>query len=495
MQIDAAKANKSAAWSNLMKAQNKYYDVRSDAQGPREMVNGAFKQKYGMNKEDALAHYKGLMDTASEFYREQEKLYNEYVHQMEVLQAKEKKQFEDRLRSMEESLKSEEEKLRIQYEKDLKQAEQYGMDTAVITKKYKADLKALQEKYKAAASALSTDVKDDPNQILKRQIQDRIKLETDASKRRLSNLEVEKQKEIETAYATIDNQEQLTKKLEEIERNYAGKEYEIQLELKEKKLSILQEWQTANTDAKIQELEISQEIADQECEIELHKQQRLTEIAEQGNNDRNGGKKPTTGADVKEGVKTATDAIENFKDLWETLDTKGKINEVINVTSQGLQAVGNVMNGIMQIYQANAEKDGKITEKEAKKLKNLQYATATINMLQGAISAYAAAQTIPPPIGPIVGGVNAAAVIAMGTANLMKIKNTDLTGSVSSGAVGAVTPNSNVFGTDVPMSYVRNVTTASETDALNQDNRVYILESDIQASNKKVQVRENESTF
>ena len=83
----------------------------------------------------------------------------------------------------------------------------------------------------------------------------------------------------------------------------------------------------------------------------------------------------------------------------------------------------------------------------------------------------------------------------MGTANLMKIKNTDLTGSVPSGAMGAVTPNSNVFGTDVPFSYTQNVTGQSEIDSLNQDTKVYILESDLQTSNKKVQMRENESSF
>lgn len=491
LQIDNAKNAKSAAWKNLMQAQNKYFDVRSDAQGVMEMTNGAFKQKYGMSKDEALEHYKGLMDSAGDFYDEQEKLYNDYLHQMEVLEAREKKQFEDRLKNMEESLKSEEEKLKAQYEKDLKQAEEYGLDTSVITAKYQADLKALKARYDAAKSTITNSPKDDPNKILRQEYKERISLETQAAERKLSSLEVQKQKEIENAYATINNEKELAAKLEEIERDYAGKEYEIELQLKEKKLALLREWQGKNTDTKMEEVEISQAIADEEVAIELYKQQRLTEIAEQGNRDRN--KPAETVAQVADEAKKE---IETFKELWDSLDTKGKIKEAIDVTASGLQAAGNVMQGIMEIYQAKAEEDEKITEEEAKRLKNLQYATATINMLQGAISAYSAAQSIPPPIGPIVGAVNAAAVIAMGTANLMKIKNTDLTGSVSSGAQAAVTPNSNVFGTEVPISYVKNVTTASEIDALNnQDNRVYILESDIQESNKKVQVRESESSF
>lgn len=491
LQIDNAKNAKSAAWKNLMQAQNKYFDVRSDAQGVMEMTNGAFKQKYGMSKDEALEHYKGLMDSAGDFYDEQEKLYNDYLHQMEVLEAREKKQFEDRLKSMEEALKSEEEKLKAQYEKDLKQAEEYGLDTSVITAKYQADLKALKARYDAAKSTITNSPKDDPNKVLRQEYKERISLETQAAERKLSSLEVQKQKEIENAYATINNEKELAAKLEEIERDYAAKEYEIELQLKEKKLELLREWQGKNTDAKMEEVEISQAIADEEVAIELYKQQRLTEIAEQGNRDRN--KPAETIAQVADEAKKE---INTFKELWDSLDTKGKIKEAIDVTASGLQAAGNVMQGIMEIYQAKAEEDEKITEEEAKRLKNLQYATATINMLQGAISAYSAAQSIPPPVGQIIGAVNAAAVIAMGTANLMKIKNTDLTGSVSSGAQAAVTPNSNVFGTDIPISYVKNVTTASEIDALNnQDNRVYILESDIQESNKKVQVRESESSF
>ena len=227
----------------------------------------------------------------------------------------------------------------------------------------------------------------------------------------------------------------------------------------ERKLAKLKEfWEQARKEGDVTgELALRQQIAEQELTIEEEKNRAILESEER---------------------------------------TKEKRLQIMNEISNALSAAGSVTQGILEITQAAAEKDGKITEKEAKRIKGMQYATATINMLQGAISAYSAAQSIPPPVGQIIGAVNAAAVIAMGTANLMKIKNTDLTGSVSSGAQAAVTPNSNVFGTDIPISYVKNVTTASEIDALNnQDNRVYILESDIQESNKKVQVRESESSF
>lgn len=226
----------------------------------------------------------------------------------------------------------------------------------------------------------------------------------------------------------------------------------------ERKLAKLKEfWEQARKEGDVTgELALRQQIAEQELTIEEEKNRAILESEER---------------------------------------TKEKRLQIMNEISNALSAAGSVTQGILEITQAAAEKDGKITEKEAKRIKGMQYATATINMLQGAVSAFSAAQSIPPPFGQIIGAANAAAVIAMGTANLMKIKNTDLTGSVPSGAMGAVTPNSNVFGTDVPFSYTQNVTGQSEIDSLNQDTKVYILESDLQTSNKKVQMRENESSF
>lgn len=238
----------------------------------------------------------------------------------------------------------------------------------------------------------------------------------------------------------------------------AQKELEIRQRLEEEKLRILQEYKAKadGTQDWQSQLALQQHIADQEVAITVAKNEKIIQSEQQ---------------------------------------RKEKQAQIISDVSAALSAAGNVTQGILEITQAKAEEDGEISEQEAKRIKGLQYATASINMLQGAISAYAAAQTIPPPLGPILGAANAAAVIAMGTANLMKIKNTDITGSVSSGAQTAVTPNSNVFGTDIPFSYTRQITGASEVDALNQDTRVYILESDIQESNKRVSVRENESSF
>ena len=226
----------------------------------------------------------------------------------------------------------------------------------------------------------------------------------------------------------------------------------------ERKLAKMKEfWEMARQEGDVTgELEFRQMIADQELTIEEKKNEAILKSEEKA---------------------------------------KEKRLKIMNEISNALSAAGSITEGILQITQAAAEKDGKITEKEAKRIKGMQYATASINMLQGAITAFSSAMQLGPILGPIVGGVNAAAVVAMGTANLMKIKNTDLTGDVSSGAMGAVTPNSNVFGTDIPFSYTRNVTGQSEVDTLNEPIKVYVTESDITDAVNKSKVRVEEASF
>ena len=467
MQIDQAKANKDAAWDKLMKAQNKYiFDVKSDAQGVMEMTDGAFKQKYGMNKEDALAHYKKLMDDATDFYHQQEAIYNDYLHQMEVLNEKEKTAFKNRVAAMEEALKEEETKLREQYERDLAQAEQYGLDTAVITKKYEADLKALREKNKKAIDGVVDEA------TLLAEAQKVIDATLDEDIKALDDVDVDLGEEPKTvgyvysegdaekrADIRIAQEERIADRLielnnmtEQSEEERAAKEFQIRQDLEQKKLDLLKQFkEEANKNGDILgSIELAQEIADQEIAIEKAKYEEKLRLAEY----------------------------------------------YTNQVNQTISAAANVSQSILEITQAAAEKDGEITEKESKRIKGMQIAIATMNMLAGITAALSGAFTT--KTGPwdlALGIAQAATIAASGTANIMKIKNTDLTGNVPSGAMGAVTPNSNIFGTDIPFSYVRNVTSASETDALNQDNRVYILESDIQASNKKVSVRESESSF
>ena len=168
------------------------------------------------------------------------------------------------------------------------------------------------------------------------------------------------------------------------------------------------------------------------------------------------------------------------RDMEERIATMG---EVANATS-------GLLSSLADMY----ESDEKNSEKNAKKIKNLRIASATIDMLNGAVMAYSTAQTLGPPQGPIIGAINAAAVIATGMANINKIKSTNPSGSGASSAPAVVSPPS----VDTGMQSVRSITSASEEERLNRmasNQRVYILQSDIEASGNQSKAQVEESSF
>lgn len=172
---------------------------------------------------------------------------------------------------------------------------------------------------------------------------------------------------------------------------------------------------------------------------------------------------------------------------------KKRLREEDLATAQAaLSATGALLGGIAEMY----ESDEKNAEKNAGKIKALRIAEATINTINGAIGAYTqATATIPPPAGQIIGAVQAAAVTAMGLANINKIRQTKIGDSSSSGGGGSVTPSVSTYSSELPVNYTRNLTSASEVEQLNRDQKIYVLESDITNAQKKASVRSAESSF
>lgn len=239
----------------------------------------------------------------------------------------------------------------------------------------------------------------------------------------------------------------------------AQKELEIRQRLEEEKLRILKEYKAKADETQDwqSQLELYQEIADAEVAITVAKNEAIIASEER---------------------------------------RKEKQTEIITNISAALTAAGSITQGILDITQAAAEKDEEISEQEAKRIKGMQYATASINMLAGITAALSGCFTT--KTGPwdwVLAGVQAASIAAAGTANLMRIRNTDITGEISSGAQTAVTPSSNVFGTDIPYSYTRQLTGASEVDSLNEPIKVYVTESDITDAVNHSKVRIEESSF
>ena len=151
-------------------------------------------------------------------------------------------------------------------------------------------------------------------------------------------------------------------------------------------------------------------------------------------------------------------------------------------------ATASAIGAASQVTQALADQQDASTKEGFEKQKKLQRASVILSGIQGSVAAVTnAIRDLGFPTGLIVGGTTASAIIAMTTAQVAAINKTSFEGGGSPG-------NASVSVTPVVSGIDENLPT--QTVVTNQqDQRVYILESDIQSSNKRVEVREQNTTF
>lgn len=249
--------------------------------------------------------------------------------------------------------------------------------------------------------------------------------------------------------------------LVEDDREKAEKAYQIQLSANERRLAALEQFAQDALDRGDLDayLEYEQEAADLEVEIETNALREKKRLREQ---------------DAK--------------------DAKEKAKQQMEVMQSVASATSGILGSIADMY----ESDEKNSEKNANKIKGLRIASATIDTISGAIGAFMqAVQTIPPPLGAIVGGVQAAAVTAAGIAQIAKIKSTKVSGSASNSAPTAPAVTSAPVRT-MDIQQVRSVTSASEEDRLNQmasDQRVVLVMSDLEVKQNQSRVQVAEASF
>ena len=258
---------------------------------------------------------------------------------------------------------------------------------------------------------------------------------------------------------SIARQEEVSKRVNGImiedAKDLAEAQYQTQLEANEKRLAALRQFaQDALDRGDVDRyLEMEQQAADLSVDIELDRAEREKAIREQ--------------------------ELAEMKKVQEQ-----KISAMQSVAS----ATGNILGALADMMESSAEGD----KKAANKVKGLRIASATIDMLQGAVTAYSSAQTLGVPLGPIVGAANAAAVTAMGIANIQKIRSTQVGGS------GTTAPTVSAPRVDVGPAQTTVIRGAGEEDLLNRmavSQRVYILQSDIEAAGHTSKVQVAESSF
>ena len=149
----------------------------------------------------------------------------------------------------------------------------------------------------------------------------------------------------------------------------------------------------------------------------------------------------------------------------------------------------NAIGAASQITQALADQQDASTEEGFNRQKRLQKASVILSGIQGSVAAVTnAIRDLGFPAGPIVGGTMASAIIALTTAQVAAINKTSFEGSGTTSSAPSISVTPVVSGIDESLPTQTVVTNQ-------QDQRVYILESDIQSSNKRVKVREENTTF
>lgn len=170
------------------------------------------------------------------------------------------------------------------------------------------------------------------------------------------------------------------------------------------------------------------------------------------------------------------------------------------IMNQSASIALNSMSSIMTSVADSMEVNEKYAEENAKKIKDMRIAAATIDMLQGVVAATTSAFSPTNAYLTIYGQIAMAAltsgsVIAAGLANINKIKATnELGGSTTT----PVIPSATATGENQPtITYSRALTGNSEQNNNNNtgSQQVYILESDILKAMRRVQIRQSESTF
>lgn len=183
-------------------------------------------------------------------------------------------------------------------------------------------------------------------------------------------------------------------------------------------------------------------------------------------------------------------------------ESKARKQSTQQVLTSSLNTASQVTNALVAISEAQMQQYEEGTEEHKKQWeinKKLQIGSAIISTIQGAISAFMSAQSLPQPAGAILGGILSASALAMGYANVEKIRATTYEGggsgaSVSTNVGATVTPTLNTQEA-LPIEYTRNIQTDTEIAEINKAQRVYVLESDITDAQRKVSVTESNATF
>ena len=180
-------------------------------------------------------------------------------------------------------------------------------------------------------------------------------------------------------------------------------------------------------------------------------------------------------------LKTKLIKEEEYLKLRDALNREQTQNE-INRYSIAANAIGNIFSSL-----------GDMMEEGSEEAKALQIMGATINMLAGITAAIAGAFTTHSgPWDIALAALQATAIAASGGATIAKMSQTTKASANSGSSYRPST--SAITSLNVPVQYTKDVQGASIEGSI-KDTRVYVTESDITNTQRKVDVAESEARF
>ena len=453
-----------------------------------------------------------LYNTKREYYAKERELISQKIAAGQELSAEEKKRLEESEKNAEEEKKLKDEELKkieeIKNRSELSLMSNKDRELKILEDKYKEE-KALLEEYKQDTTKLTEEYEAKRQEIINKNGGDKAK---EIDERAIQSLMDSTDRQL----AILKKRYEEEKKLLEangVDTVNLTKEYERQVA----------EVKAGEGEGKIKDINdnsaLERDIADKTIFIELEKKEKLLQIERErleGTkaiyeelyklDDLSEEKKQEYADKIKEIDAALVENSHNTKEVQ-----KAQAQDLINTYNQVSQSIGELMNNVAEIWQDSIKqrvKNGKITEEQGKKefenSKKLQIATAIINGLAGVATAVSTAMTLGPITGPIVGAANSALVIATTAAQIAKIKSTTFDGGGSSidSDISSAATTPTPAAVEYTPKYSTNVTGESETVNLanavserQKDQRVYVVESDINEAGKRVEIREAESTF
>lgn len=213
-----------------------------------------------------------------------------------------------------------------------------------------------------------------------------------------------------------------------------------------------------------------------------------------------------TNSETKQSI---LESLEDLEKQKTEITAQGAL-ERKQIRIEEIQSYADAANSIAEIFGTVAEAEeeriqrqldaGDIGIEAAKSqfetVKQWQYAQTWINTIAGMTAALTAPSLQSNPAGWVAAAAQAASLLATGIAQTIKIKNTDFNGGgVSSGGSGiTASPSVSVTPIDVRNDIQQSPTVLPDSQSP-RNQRVYILERDIQDSNRRVEIRESNSTF